>query len=313
MRRTPHLLLMRDPALHDDSADELCGALLVHEFRPLGCATRAFAVTDRSGRGVLLGSPEKRLQLALHAGSQLLKSGAKIVLLTVQCEKPQDDPARFLQPVSGIQWAMRTRDQPAFLQLAGSFDATLSRLGQKTRSNLRYYRRRAEAELNCRFVPEAQLSLEEVIKFNRDSTFPVAERVLRWRISVQSQIREPYLMGLQDGEGRWLSLIGGRRFGKATEILWQTNRGDLPRHSIVSAMRSYHMEHEIGRGADRLYIEGGTPHSMQHSFETMPTTDIILVRSRLKRSMSGFARRYVPPDNMLAEMLQDPETEWHTC
>ena len=332
MRRTPHLLLLRKPAqsnesthaptahasktdassdLQSNAAPGLCGALLVNEYRPLGYATRAFAASDRSGRGVLLAAPEDRLQLALEAGSRLFQAGAKIVLLTIQCGASEQETAAALGHIPGAQWAVRTRTQATHLQLASSFDATLASLGQKTRSNLRYYRRRAETELHCRFVPDVKLTLPEFVEFNRCSTFPLPERTLKWRLGVQRALKQPYLMGLQDGDGRWLSLIGGRRFGASTEILWQMNRTGLQRHSIVSAMRSYHMEHEIGLGARELYIEGGTPHSMQNSFQSEPITDIIFVRTRLKRSVSAFARRYIPTDNLLAEMLFDPATQWH--
>ena len=117
-------------------------------------------------------------------------------------------------------------------------------------------------------------------------------------------------MGLKHSDGQWLSLIAGRRFGRSTEILWQLNRTGLARHSVVSAMRSFHLEHEVSLGMQRFYAKGGTNHSMQKSFTTEPTTDIIMIRGKLKAGLSRFARRYVPPDNLLAEMLNDPANQW---
>ncbi|MFN2977131.1 GNAT family N-acetyltransferase [Terriglobus aquaticus] len=310
MRRTPHLVLMRDTSRQRGSSTPV-GALLIHEFRPFGVPSRVFASNDRSGRGVLLGAPQQRLRFALRASDLLFRKGAKMVLLTVQSES-SPSMSGWGRSVPGVRWAVRNRQQPSHLDLSDTYEGTLARLGQKTRANLRYYRRRAESELRCRFLPDLNIKAEDLADFNRDSSFPLPERVLRWRLAVQSKLRSPYLMGLQDGDGRWLSVIAGRRYGDSTEILWQLNRSGLQRHSIVTAMRSFHLEHEIARGTKRFYVEGGTNHSMQHSFESAAATDIIMIRNRLQEGMRGFAKRYVPPDNILADMLNDPTNEWHS-
>lgn len=308
MARTPHLVLMRDAQSGNaDSGPD--SALLIHEFRPFGLPTGVFATTDRSGRGVLLGAPQERLRFALRASDLLFRKGARMVLMTVQCEAAPSING-WGRSIPGVQWAIRNRTQASHLDLGGTYEETLASLGQKTRANLRYYRRRAEAELRCRFLPDVKISATELAEFNRHSSFPLPERNLRWRLDVQSKLRSPYMVGLQDGDGRWLSVIAGRRFGDSTEILWQMNRADMPRHSIVTVMRSYHLEHEISRGMKRFYVEGGTNHSMQNSFQTAPATDIIMIRSRLKEGMRGFAKRYVPPDNVLADMLNDPANDW---
>lgn len=310
MARMPHLILMREGAAKS-SANAWQGALLIHEFRPFGIPTGIFATSDRSGRGVLLGRPEDRLRLALRASDMLLRKGAKMVMLTAQCDM-EPSLAGWGRSLRGVHWASRNRRQPSHLELASTFEETLSLMGQKTRANLRYYRKRAENELGCRFIPEATLTPEELFALNQDSMFPISRRGLRWRHSVLSKLQSPYLMGLQDRDGQWLSVIAGRRFGQSTEILWQLNRKGLQRHSIVTAMRSFHLEHEIARGTKRFYVEGGTNHSMQHSFQTVPATDVVMIRARLKGIMCNLAKRYVPPDNILAEILSDPQNKWRS-
>ena len=69
--------------------------------------------------------------------------------------------SRLAVSLPGVQWAIRTRQQPSYLQLGTTYEETLAELGQKTRSNLLYYRRRAEAELHCVFLPEPQISAKD--------------------------------------------------------------------------------------------------------------------------------------------------------
>lgn len=315
MRRIPHLLLLQRAGLplRNDGAEHLTGALILHEFRPFGIPSRTFAVSDRSGRGVVIGSAEDRLPIALASTRRLFARGAKLVLLTMQCKATAAAAAAVMvrSGFSGVDWSLRSRMSPTFLPLKPTLDETLRTLGQKTRANLRYYRKRAEEDLQCRFEPEAKITETELISFNRACMFPQPRDVVRWRLDLQHQLQDPYLMSLRDGTGGLLSLVGGRRFSTASEILWQMNLGGMPRQSIVSAMRSYVMEHEIARGAAQFYIEGGTPHSMQNSFAQEELTDLIFVRPWLRRPVSEFARRYVPTDNVLAEMLNDPTIHWH--
>ena len=52
-----------------------------------------------------------------------------------------------------------------------------------------------------------------------------------------------------------------------TVLHWQMNAAGYEKLSVGTAMRSYFLEHEVGRGAKKLIYYGGTPHSMGHSFE----------------------------------------------
>jgi hypothetical protein len=121
-------------------------------------------------------------------------------------------------------------------------------------------------------------------------------------------------MGMKDGAGRWLSLLGGRRYLDRSEILWQMNRDGLKEYSLGTVMRCYFLEHEVARGSRRLYAEGGTPHSMSHSFVQENVTDLIVRRNTLAaKAMQLLARRYIPPDNELSRMLLSPTMEWRPC
>ncbi len=208
-------------------------------------------------------------------------------------------------------WAMRRRHAPAYLELQSTLDATMARLGQKTRSNMRYYRRRAERELGCVAVPAVDATAGELVQFDLECMYPVGEGKVLWRLELFKALHAPFLMGLKDANGRWLSVVGGRRFDDTSEILWQMNRAGYPSHSLVTVMRSYYMEHEIARGTKRLQVEGGTTHSMHHSFVQEEIVDLVVVRSRSRRVLRNLVSRFIPADNSLADMLKSEDLTWH--
>lgn len=111
-----------------------------------------------------------------------------------------------------------------------------------------------------------------------------------------------------------MSLLGGRRYLNRSEILWQMNRAGMEEYSLGTAMRCYFLEHEIARGSQRAYAEGGTGHSMSHSFVRERVTDLVVKRDSLaSRVMQMLARRYIPPDNELSRMLHSQDLEWRDC
>ncbi len=176
---------------------------------------------------------------------------------------------------------------------------------------MRYYRRRAERDLGCTVTSMADTPVDELVLFNRSCMYPIREATLRWRLQVLRTLHRPILMGLKDREGRWLSVLAGRRFGQTSELLWQMNRDGYPSQSLSTVMRSYWMEQEIAQGACRLQIEGGTFHSMAHSFEEEQIVDLVLVRAIPLRVLCGLVRRLIPRENSLAEMLRSGDLEWH--
>ena len=316
LRRVPYLVLVsrrsntRPEALRPE---DLLGSVLLMEYRFLGVGLQAFATNDRSGSGTLLALPEDRMSVAAAACELLVSRGAKVVMLSFAGKTGSAYQAsfqRFSNPLLGLHWAVRTRCAPAYLQLCETFDATLAELGQKTRSNMRYYRRKAERELGCTFVAEVCASDEELLRFNQQCMYAVDEQTLRWRLKMLKTLAQPYLMGMQDREGRWLSILAGRRFSGTSEILWQMNRDGYPDHSFSTVLRSYCMEHEIAHGGKRLQVEGGTFHSMHHSFQTEEIADLVVIRPAAKRLSQMLANRYVPPDNTLADMLKSNTLLW---
>jgi hypothetical protein len=256
------------------------------------------------------------------ASRALLDRGAHLILMSYRPgARGESGAAVKISPLGvgakgkGVaQWAVRERTIPGYLPLSVTYDATLARVGTRTRRNLRYYRRRAESELGCVFVSQVEASREEVLTFGRDCMYPVASEVVGFRYNSLKDLADPIFMGIKDKEGRWLSMLGGRRYLNRSEILWQLNRDGLAAYSLGTVMRSYFIEHEIGRGSRRIYTEGGTPHSMKFSYESEELTDLVVVRrTLLAKTMQILAQRFISRDNELSHMLGAQDLEWLPC
>src|SRR5580704_16828798 len=318
LRRVPHLLLFsKAPALDLErlTANDLLGAVLLYRYMVLGCGIGMFSTNDRSGRGSLVAPAELRSSLAEMASRSLMDRGVLAVLISFRngdTANPKNGADKS-QPAGGstamdktARWAWRERETPDYLELKETFDATLAKIGTRTRRNMRYYRKRAEAELGCVFLPEVRIGKQEFLDFNRECMYAVPARVATWRYHSLKDLETPLFMGIKDKDGRWLSLLGGRRHHDGTEILWQMNRSGLSAYSLSIVMRSYFIEHEIAHGMKKLYMEGGTAHPMRFSFVNDKVTDLVVMRrSRLGLILPTLAHLFIKPDNDLALMLLD--------
>ncbi len=310
LKRTPHLMLINRGLELTESS--LLGALLLYEYRVLRYGTGMFSTNDRSGRNTLVAPPQLRSRVAQFATQRLLDRGAHVAMITYRDDAVDRGEKEAVMPRKAVaRWARRTREIAEYLPLRATFDATLAEVGQRTRSNMRYYRRRAEKELGCSFVPVIEVSREEFLAFNRECMFAVADTVAAWRYDSLKDLARPLLMGMRDKDGRWLSMVGGRRFNAGSELLWQMNRDGLPLYSLSLVMRSYFMEHEIKAGSGRFYIEGGTSHPIHLSFTKETLTDLTALRSSpvsfLVRKLTA---RVIPSDNELAKMFSDSTLVW---
>jgi hypothetical protein len=324
--RIPNLLLVSRTAelnLKSPRLDDLMGAVLIFEQDIFGFGVGAFATNDRSGRSTLIAAgPERSLVVGL-AVRTLLDRGAHLILMSFRSAEGKEDPATVSPPLLEVaengtavaRWALRERTIHGYLPLSKTFDATLARIGQRTRSNLRYYRRRAEADLGCVFLPQVEVTREEALRFNRQCMYAVPAAVAGWRYDSLKELSEPVFMGIKDREGRWLSMLGGRRYGDhRSEILWQMNRRGHATSSLGTVMRSYYIEHEIAHGSRRMYIEGGTPHPIKFSFVPEELTDLVVMRRTLTATAIRMAaRRWISPDNELSHMLSAQDLEWLPC
>lgn len=312
VRKKSPCMVMLARGLGAGSSPKAQAAMLLYEHRIAGVGMRIFASFDNTGRRTLVPPPVDSPQFAWLVCRTLLDQGAQAILLTFR----NDGPALTdLLDGSGyaLQWASRERVVPEYLQLKQTFDETLSQMGARTRNHLRYYRRRAEKDLGCEFVPEATISREDFLELNRISSYPSTEELAGWKYDSFHELDQPVFSGLRDRDGRWLSLVGGLRADRNMEMFWQINRNDMKPYSLGTVMRSFLIEHELTRGTRRMYFEGGTSHSMSHAFVQERCTDLFVMRDNpVARQVPALFKRYVPKENPINEFFEDGALEWKT-
>jgi hypothetical protein len=310
--KIPCLVLVgtRDATHPGTAADDLDGAVLLYEYTFAGRGTGVFATDDLNGERTVLAPAGMRAEIAEIACRTLLENGAKVALVALTGDtEAARRPVTEAGPACRI--AIRKRLVPRYLPLAATFESTLATLGKHTRRNLRYYRRKLEADMAVQFVARVQMDREQFLAMNRASINPSPDDVAAWRYQSMAQLPDPIFHGLRSADGRWLSLVGGRRQADAVDIDWQMNLAGLPRYSLSTVMRAFLLEYEIAQGTRKLLFEGGTPHSMRHSFACTDAVDVIVERRCAKAwLLRRFARWIFPEKNFLGQALRDKDLLW---
>lgn len=320
-RRIPYLVLMLRPEEHQGHslcAEDVEAAALFFEYRILGLRTGAVAPADAVGFSSVIAPRGQRMRMAAIAARALVERGADIVLATYEGES-EPDPRGIFSGLPGVLSTARERTVRRALRLQPTFEATVAQMGRRTRLSLRYYRRRLEAQLQCEFVVEAGEVLRnaDLEAINRSSLNPLPAAEFERRIRCASDLPDSFLCGLRAADGRWLSLMGGWRQGKTTVLHWQMNAAGFERHSLGTAMRSFLLEHEVGRGSEKLVLYGETPHSMGHAFEPDTVGDVIVRRRSLHAAVLRWGLQFfaapksiLGQPNFLASALRDPSLQW---
>jgi hypothetical protein len=208
LRRVPHLMLFsKAPAidLEKVTADDLLGAVLLYRYLVLGCGIGMFSTNDRSGRGTLVAPAALRSTLAEMAIRSLMDHGVLAVLISFRdgdSGNPQKGSGKS-EPMPGstvdernTRWVWRQREMADYLPLEETFDRTLAKIGTRTRRNMRYYRKRAEAELGCIFLPSVEIDERDFLNFNRECMYAVPPKVASWRYHSLKDIATPLFMGI---------------------------------------------------------------------------------------------------------------------
>ncbi len=311
--KIPHLLLLCADRVNSAAAlksSELLGAVLLHEYQIARVPLRVFVTEDYAGERNVLAPAPTRSAVALRAAAHLLQRGAHLAILSLQ-DAAFEQESPFRPGVPGATWSTARRTLHRRLPLAASYDATLATLGSHTRRNLRYYRRRAEDQLQCQFVAAAHIGEDQFVALNRMCAYPTPEFVAHWRYRTATSLPGGVFAGIRSASGDWLSLVGARRSHGTTWIDWQMNQTRYPSLSLSTVLRSYLIEHEIAAGSRTLVFEGGTPHSMQISFTPDYVLDLVVARNsipaKLLRHLSGAV---LPKKNFLAETVSRPDLIW---
>ena len=311
--KVPHLfLLTSEPG--NLTPESIHGAVLLHRYRMAGLPLPIFVSEDYAGERNVLAPAGERSAVAQRIVAHLLRRKAHLVVLSLKdASYPPDEPIVCPQtpPLRNACWSTAQRDLTRYFPLACTYDGTLAALGKHTRRNLRYYRRLVEADLGATFVPYAEIAEGEFVALNPLCAYPTPEHVAHWRYQSTHTIPGGVFCGLRASDGRWLSILGGRRYHGTMAIDWQMNRTGLEHYSLSTVMRACVIEHEVGLGTRQLLFEGGTPHSMHLSFPPDQVTDLIAARRGLPfHLLRNYPTKLLPEGNFLAQTLSRDDLQW---
>lgn len=294
-----------------NGAEELQAAVLLYEHRIFGVGCRVFYADYQGAVRTVIAPEGERARAALAASELLLQQGALLVHVSYEGDEPRLGGARSdMAGGRGPTWAMRRRQTIGYMPVDDTAEATLANLGKHTRRNLRYYRRRAEADLGQMVVDHPEFTRDEFVAFSRVCSYPLAEEEAVNRHEAMQHQPSSYLyLGLRAANGEWLSLIGGRHEGNSTYIEWQMNRADMPSYSLCTLMRSHLIDYEVARGSRRVYFVGGTGHSISSALiPEVKIADLLVIQFGLPR---WALRRVARPDSFVREMLSNTALQWH--
>lgn len=251
-------------------------AVLTYEYQVVGVGTGVYAADFKGGARAVVAPRSLRPRAVFAAADALLKQRGLLIQLSYVGE---DSPSRLAGLAqTSLRWASRVRNSAGYIPMEQDLEGTLSKLGKRTRRNLRYYRKLAEAELGAFLVVSPAISPQEFLDFNRATDYAVPDEQARARFAKLQQNPAPLFLGLRSAQGEWLSLIGGYFKGPDAMVEWQLNRSDLAPYSLCTTMRAHLLEYVVGRHCRRAYFIGGTTHSMMNSMTHERIVDVVVSR-----------------------------------
>ncbi len=193
----------------------LYGAVLLHGRTMYGMPTGVLKGGYSCGRGAVIAVRAERPVVVEIASRMLLRSlvAHTVAIRLLRCD--EDGGARNEARAREVDGRWLLRDARSCISLEGGMEGLMSRLSYKMRRNLRCYRRRAEKDLSCVFIPQLSptQSRQAVEALNDRSIHPLpATLALRYEADLRD-VPGSFAMGIQDGAGNWLSFMqgGGRR------------------------------------------------------------------------------------------------------
>ncbi len=251
----------RPVALLVRSAFCLEGVVFLYEKTFCGIPTGYLRGFDHlTGESSVIAPEELRvsfLQWAVH--HLFVKTSARVAWATVRIGVAE--PIAIGEPLRHPRVEAGSASREYRLKLGDTFEAMLSHFGSHTRRNLRYYRRRAEKELEASFHPQLTVaeSDEALQQLSKCSFQPFPVSPAEWRKMDGLLRTQPgyFAMGLR-ANGEWISYLVGVRKRKLTYVFIQMNHNGFARYSLSTVLRSYFFEHEIERGQEEVNFVNGT-------------------------------------------------------
>lgn len=276
----------------------MVGVVYTEELRVCGAGCGWVFGGDEMGRGLVLASPEREAEVLATACEYLLQHGVHALRLMWRSTGNEILPIlRLERPGIQVWCRSKIRREGDWLHLAADYESFLNQLGQHTRRNLRYYRRRAEAE-GFRFIPK--LSLEQydaaVAALNKSSDSPGAGARTQRDRRFFHQFGSHALAGLAAPDGTLVSVLGGVRSGEHLHVLTQLN-DETRRFGVSLVLRGYLIEHLIHQGISSIHFVNGASATLGRFCEPVLMRAIAIDNRRsmlhpLKLGAATAARRW---------------------
>jgi len=187
------------------------------------------------------------------------------------------------------------------LDLPRDYESFLKNLGQKTRRNFRYYRRRSEA-LDRRYIEEVPLPDFRAAAYRllKKSVIGARRSGVARALRILAEVDRPILVGLRSSSGEWLSILGGwYETNRAVIFLQMNNDRNYPESSLCTVLRGYLIESSIVRGTTAILFWSGAGGPLSRYCRFLPTTGVYLdatgfIWRNVRRALAGMAR-FLPP------------------
>jgi hypothetical protein len=267
-------------------ADRVLGWVCFKERKLAGLATGM--VYGDATLGCVAGPVADRPEIFRIAVESLIRRRSiRAVRLLVPPESQELAVLNKIRQSMPVDLTYAEAENHCYLELGGCYESFLNRMGQKTRRNFRYYRRRFEPIGH--FVP--RMSREEfaqaVSELSQKSMMGADSDGIARACQIFSAVDRPLLTGLRHQDGRWMSVIGGwYESGSATVFLQLNDDRDHATNSLSLVMRAYLIEDLITAGCEKLLFWAGVGDPVRRYCLTVPTLKAFLDKRTLVWSSS---------------------------
>ena len=251
-RWTPRILTI-------SSGASVVGFLFAKERKVAGLRSGLIYADDALGM-MVAAKPGLEEQVFEAGVSHLMFSlGARGLRLLVPPSGYAMNAIRHLVQESPLDVHYGRSDHHTELPLGESYEAFLKGLGDKTRRNFRYYRRRFESRGHL-VVPQMGFSVFEQAAHRLEKlnvTGSGRNGILR-AMRMLNTVKQPLLMGLRHENGEWLSILGGWYEADRVVVFMQmNNEREFPQESLCTVARSYLIDAVIQCGFRKLVFWAG--------------------------------------------------------
>ncbi len=261
---------------------KLMGVLYAEELRICGVRTGWAFGGDFMGRGLVLAAPEREAEVVAIATEHLLSNGIHALRFTWRASGHEMLPVLAIQKSKVQVWCKSEyKDEGDWLRLAPSYEEFLTRLGSHTRRNLRYYRRKAEAQ-GYTYVPSLlpQEYHAAIVRLNDVADYPTHPGRNQRDDRFFEHFPNHILAGLRGPDGHLVSVIGAVRSGTHLHVLTQLNDESLRKLSISLVLRGYLIEDLIRDSFTSIHFVNGTSRMLGRFCEPVLMRTLTIDRTR---------------------------------